>query len=62
MQGPREAKRILNQYRKLEAKRGKKNGGYGWLDDIILERLISKSKKLYRRCKKVNMDDETGKE
>lgn len=57
MQGPREAKRILNHYRKQEAKRGKKNGAYGWLDDIILERLISKSKKLYRRCRRVKEDD-----
>jgi hypothetical protein len=49
MHGPREAKRILNRYRKRMAKRGQKNGGYGRLDDLWLERLLSNSKRRYRR-------------
>lgn len=60
MQGPRQAKRILNYYRKV-ASRGpkkKRNGGYGWIDDYLLERLFATSKRRYRRNKeKVNAKD-----
>ena len=51
MQGPREAKRILNAYRKQAAtgRKKKRNGGYGCIDDPGLENLLANSKKLYRR-------------
>lgn len=51
MQGPREARRILNWYRKRAATGRKKklNGGYGWIDDPGLENLIANSKRRYRR-------------
>lgn len=59
MQGPREAKRILNWYRKRAAagKIKKRNGGYGWIDDPWLENLISNSKRRYQRQKGKNNDD-----
>ena len=51
MQGPRQAKRILNDYRKQAAtgRKKKRNGGYGRIDDPSLENLLANSKKNYRR-------------
>lgn len=49
MQGPREAKRIVNRLRSWAAKHGKRNGQLGWIDNIYLERMYENSKKRYRR-------------
>jgi hypothetical protein len=59
MHGPREAKRILNWYRKRAAigKKKKRNGSIGWIDDPGLENLISNSKRRYQR-QKGDRDDE----
>lgn len=52
MHGPVEAKRILNRHRSRAAKRGQRNGGYGWLDNPWLERLIYNSKRGRKRSSK----------
>ena len=49
MRGSLEARRTLNRYRSRAAKQGQKNGGYGWLDDIRLDRLLYNSKRFYQR-------------
>jgi len=45
MKGPREARAIINRYRSRMAKRGKKNGAVGSLDDLRLDRLLYNSKR-----------------
>lgn len=49
MHCPKEARRLLNRYRARAARLGKKNGGWGWLDDIHLDRLVYNSKRAYKR-------------
>lgn len=55
MQAPREARKIINAYRKRESRRGFRNGRTGWLDDLRLERVIANSKRRYRRRAAVDL-------
>lgn len=54
MHAPREAKRIMNAYRKQasQGRKRKRNGSVGWIDDPSLENLIANSKRRYRRYRR----------
>lgn len=55
MKASREAKRIMNAYRKSAARRRgkwrKRNGSVGWIDDPWLEMLVTNSKRRYVRSR-----------
>lgn len=58
MQVPREARRIYNIYRSRKAnddrREGRRpNGGWGWLDDYRLERIVATSKRGPRATKRL---------
>jgi len=58
---PKEARRILDRYRRRERKhrigcRGKvRNGSTGLIDDLLLENMIRNSKKRYARKGKLSV-------
>jgi len=58
MQVPREARRIYNIYRSRKASDDRRkgrhpNGGWGWLDDYRLERIVATSKRGPRAIKRL---------